>query len=424
MRLPRNPPLYNRDVERIVATIFDRDHSGCRGGPKGRAPRLRRLLGEAPRRPHGRNPRTGVRSTCRRSWCRLRKQAAARAAERRRMTGPERRVRPTTRIAHAVHRLIVTVPSPCSAVLRDQQPRAGDAQPLAAAVPDRRAGLSGGAAAAAVRRRDGRPGPLFGRFATGLRMRRLETRLAATQKELEGLKARQRPGCRPPPTAMTLSPGPARPRARPTRTMLAVDAAGLDRALDRPALIEALREAFRGEAEAPLRHHHTVPTADGDATLLIMPAWEAGTAIGIKLVTLMPGNPANGLPSSSAPTSCSTAPPARRGPLDGPTLTSAPHRRRLGAGRRLSRPARRRAPRHGRHRGDGAASGPRAFRRPPDPRRRGVGPPRRAGRALAQQLAEEALAARPAETWRPRSDGPTSSAARPARGRRSCLAPG
>jgi uncharacterized integral membrane protein len=34
----------------------------------------------------------------------------------------------------------------------------------------------------------------FGRFATGLRMRRLETRLATTQKDLEGLKARQRPG--------------------------------------------------------------------------------------------------------------------------------------------------------------------------------------------------------------------------------------
>ena len=34
----------------------------------------------------------------------------------------------------------------------------------------------------------------FARFATGLRMRRLETRLAATQKDLEGMKARQRPG--------------------------------------------------------------------------------------------------------------------------------------------------------------------------------------------------------------------------------------
>jgi uncharacterized integral membrane protein len=34
----------------------------------------------------------------------------------------------------------------------------------------------------------------FGRLATGLRMRRLETRLAATQKDLEGMKARQRPG--------------------------------------------------------------------------------------------------------------------------------------------------------------------------------------------------------------------------------------
>lgn len=31
----------------------------------------------------------------------------------------------------------------------------------------------------------------FGRLATGMRMRRLETKLAATQKDLDGLKARQ-----------------------------------------------------------------------------------------------------------------------------------------------------------------------------------------------------------------------------------------
>ncbi|HEY9347489.1 MAG TPA: ornithine cyclodeaminase family protein, partial [Inquilinus sp.] len=78
--------------------------------------------------------------------------------------------------------------------------------------------------------------------------------------------------------------------------MLAIDAAALDRAIDTRALIEALRQAFRREVEAPLRHHHTMPTAAGDATLLIMPAWEREQAIGIKLVSLMPGNPARDLP--------------------------------------------------------------------------------------------------------------------------------
>ncbi|MDR6291508.1 putative integral membrane protein [Inquilinus ginsengisoli] len=34
----------------------------------------------------------------------------------------------------------------------------------------------------------------FGRFASGFRMRRLESRLAATQKDLEGMKARQKTG--------------------------------------------------------------------------------------------------------------------------------------------------------------------------------------------------------------------------------------
>ena len=48
----------------------------------------------------------------------------------------------------------------------------------------------------------------FARFATSLRMRRLETRLAATQKDLEGLKARQRPGA---PVTANRNGDPARP---------------------------------------------------------------------------------------------------------------------------------------------------------------------------------------------------------------------
>src|SRR5437588_4751172 len=70
-------------------------------------------------------------------------------------------------------------------------------------------------------------------------------------------------------------------------------------ALDFSSLIEALRQMFRTGCEAPLRHHHTVAASDGapDATLLLMPAWQAGRHIGIKLVTVFPGNASVNLPS-------------------------------------------------------------------------------------------------------------------------------
>jgi alanine dehydrogenase len=76
-----------------------------------------------------------------------------------------------------------------------------------------------------------------------------------------------------------------------------IDAEALDRALDIRELVGRLRDAFRdGGSQAPLRHHHRVPATGGDATLLLMPAWQRDAAIGIKIVTLMPGNPARGLP--------------------------------------------------------------------------------------------------------------------------------
>jgi alanine dehydrogenase len=75
-------------------------------------------------------------------------------------------------------------------------------------------------------------------------------------------------------------------------------------ALDFTSLVEALRQMFRTGCEAPLRHHHTIKMADGktadgapDATLLLMPAWQSGRHIGIKMVTVFPGNAASGLPS-------------------------------------------------------------------------------------------------------------------------------
>ncbi|QFR34047.1 ornithine cyclodeaminase family protein [Ancylobacter sp. TS-1] len=66
-----------------------------------------------------------------------------------------------------------------------------------------------------------------------------------------------------------------------------------------PALIDALDAAFRRPIVTPVRHHHTIARPDGDATLLLMPAWTAaGTeddVVGTKLVTVQPGNAARGI---------------------------------------------------------------------------------------------------------------------------------
>lgn len=69
-------------------------------------------------------------------------------------------------------------------------------------------------------------------------------------------------------------------------------------ALDFPSLIEALRQMFRAGAEMPARQHHTVPVPGGsDASLLLMPAWQAGRHLGVKVLTVFPDNAAAGKPS-------------------------------------------------------------------------------------------------------------------------------
>ncbi len=82
--------------------------------------------------------------------------------------------------------------------------------------------------------------------------------------------------------------------------MRVVSAAEIDSALDFPSLIEALRQAFRAEIETPLRHGHSIARPDGEATLLLMPAWtreKEGAFLGTKTVTVFPGNLAKGLGS-------------------------------------------------------------------------------------------------------------------------------
>lgn len=74
-----------------------------------------------------------------------------------------------------------------------------------------------------------------------------------------------------------------------------IDQAQVRTALPFPALIAALRDAFVAGAEVPLRHRHEV--GGGDGTLLLMPAWQGRAAMGVKLVTVFPGNGALGLNS-------------------------------------------------------------------------------------------------------------------------------
>jgi ornithine cyclodeaminase len=78
--------------------------------------------------------------------------------------------------------------------------------------------------------------------------------------------------------------------------MRSLDAAETEAALPFPALIEALRAAFKAGAEAPTRHHHPLP---GAATLLLMPAWQR-EHLGVKIVTVHPANAERGLPAVHA----------------------------------------------------------------------------------------------------------------------------
>ena len=80
--------------------------------------------------------------------------------------------------------------------------------------------------------------------------------------------------------------------------MRVFSAADLAKVLDYGALIDRIDEFFRIGCTAPVRHHHhiDVPNEDG-TTLLLMPAWREGDFVGVKIVTIFPGNLTRSLPS-------------------------------------------------------------------------------------------------------------------------------
>jgi alanine dehydrogenase len=90
--------------------------------------------------------------------------------------------------------------------------------------------------------------------------------------------------------------------------MQQLDAAQVAARLDRRTLIDALDDAFRKPHQVPARQHYDVTPAhigpghagQSGGSLLVMPAWDEGTALGIKIVTVFPDNALHGLPSVCA----------------------------------------------------------------------------------------------------------------------------
>lgn len=64
-------------------------------------------------------------------------------------------------------------------------------------------------------------------------------------------------------------------------------------------LVDELKEGFQGDITTPMRHHHDYanPAVGQDSTLLLMPSWQAGQNLGVKVVTVSPENSQFQLPA-------------------------------------------------------------------------------------------------------------------------------
>lgn len=72
-------------------------------------------------------------------------------------------------------------------------------------------------------------------------------------------------------------------------------------ALTPEKLIPAIEQMFVQGCTVPLRHHHSFPVGgEKDGTLLLMPAWQTGRYMGVKLVNVVPGNSCRGRPALSS----------------------------------------------------------------------------------------------------------------------------
>ena len=82
--------------------------------------------------------------------------------------------------------------------------------------------------------------------------------------------------------------------------MRVIEAEDVHASLDYDALIDCLEDAFRAGGTVPERHHHKLAGDGAAASLILMPAWREGGPLGIKTITVYPGNRVKGLPSLMA----------------------------------------------------------------------------------------------------------------------------
>jgi ornithine cyclodeaminase len=80
--------------------------------------------------------------------------------------------------------------------------------------------------------------------------------------------------------------------------LLTLDATAVAEALPYDQLINELATAFADDYVVPLRAHHEVALPDGSpGKLLLMPAWQSGGNMGVKIATVFPDNAAQGYPA-------------------------------------------------------------------------------------------------------------------------------
>ena len=83
--------------------------------------------------------------------------------------------------------------------------------------------------------------------------------------------------------------------------MIYIDDQQVSELLNYSELADALDTAFRKGGEIPLRQHYSINVPAGEkAHLLLMPAWQSEHKIGIKIVTVFPGNASAGIETVNA----------------------------------------------------------------------------------------------------------------------------
>jgi len=80
--------------------------------------------------------------------------------------------------------------------------------------------------------------------------------------------------------------------------MLQISSEQVDQELEYPELIQELKSAFGKPVKIPSRQHYIFPGANGaqKGNFLLMPAWDNGNNLGVKIITIVPDNAEKKIP--------------------------------------------------------------------------------------------------------------------------------